>query len=256
MKEIMEIAEKNDLFVIEDSCEALGTEINGKKVGSIGNLGTFSFYYSHHISTIEGGMIISHDDEISEMCRSMRSFGWIRDIEGSDKIAKNYPSIDPRFLFINMGFNLRPTELQGAIGIHQMKKLEKFLEIRKTNAEYWNKRLEPFNDLLLLHSERKGTKHSWFAYQITVKTNAFFTKKDLIDHLESKGIETRPVVAGDITKQPVMKNFEWKSYGSLKNSTFIQNNSFFIGNHQGIGPNEREYVADVLEDFLTKKKRD
>jgi CDP-6-deoxy-D-xylo-4-hexulose-3-dehydrase len=154
-----------------------------------------------------------------------------------------------------MGFNFRPTEFQGAFGIHQIGKLEKFIKIRQDNSEYWNKRLSPYEDMLLLHKQRKGTRHVWFAYQITVKEEAPFKKKELIAHLESNGIETRPVEASDITQQPVMDLFDHRISGDLKNSRYVHRNSFFIGNHQAIGQSEREYVADILEDFLVRKQR-
>lgn len=254
MKSIMEIAKKHGLIVLEDSCEAHGAEVMGKKVGSIGDIGTFSFFYSHHISTVEGGMILTSDDHIFELCKAMRAFGWIRDLAEKDKLARSHPTLDSRFLFVNMGYNVRPMEFQGAFGIHQIKKLEKFIEIRRSNAEYWNKRLEPFDEFIMTHKERKGTRHVWFAYPITVNANAPFKKKDLINHLESNGIETRPIEASDITQQPVMELIDHRIGGSLNNSRFVHENSFFIGNHQAIGKEEREYVGDVLEEFLSKRR--
>jgi len=110
----MKIAKEHKLYVIEDSCEAHGAEFQGQKVGSFGDMGTFSFFFSHHISTIEGGMVVTDNDEFAELARGLRVFGWIRDLKDKDKIAKKYNGIDPRFLFINVGYNFRPMEIQGA----------------------------------------------------------------------------------------------------------------------------------------------
>ena len=255
MKEIMEIAEEHDLFVVEDCCEAHGAEFNGKKVGSFGDISTFSFFFSHHISTIEGGMVLTNNEEYAELAKSLRAHGWIRELKNRNEIAKKYKEIDARFLFINLGYNVRPTEIQGAFGIHQIKKLDKFVEIRRNNARYWTEKLKQYSDYLLLQEERRGTKHVWFGYPVTVKSTAPFTRKDFVDFLEQKGIETRPVMAGNIAEQPAMKLFKYRKAGELNNSKIIMRNSFFFGNHHGIGKVEREYIADCISEFVEQKTR-
>ena len=252
MKEIIDIAKEYDLFVIEDSCEAHGAEFNNKKVGSFGDISTFSFYLSHHISTIEGGMLLTKNEEIFELAKAMRAFGWIRDQKNKKQIAKKNPELDTRFLFDSSGFNFRPTEIQGAFGIHQIKKLEKFIKIRTNNANFWNKKLEKFSNYLLLHSERPNTRHVWFAYPITVRSSSPFSRNQLVNFLEKKNIETRPIMAGDITQQPVMKLIKKKINKPLTNSKFIHSNSFFIGVHQGIGKIQRDYVVSVFEEFMKR----
>ena len=253
MKEIMEIAEEHDLFVVEDCCEAHGAEFNGKKVGSFGDISTFSFFFSHHISTIEGGMVLTNNEEYAELAKSLRAHGWIRELKNRNEISKKYKEIDERFLFINLGYNVRPTEIQGAFGIHQIKKLDKFIEIRRNNARYWTENLKQYSDYLLLPEERNGTKHVWFGYPVTVKPTAPFTRKELVDFLEQKGIETRPIMAGNIAEQPAMKLFKYRKAGELNNSKIIMRNSFFFGNHQGIGKVEREYIADCISEFTEQK---
>ena len=255
MKEIMEIAEEHGLFVVEDCCEAHGAEFNGKKVGRFGDISTFSFFFSHHISTIEGGMILSNNEEYTELAKSLRAHGWIRELKNRNEIGKKYKEIDERFLFINLGYNVRPTEIQGAFGIHQIKKLDKFIEIRRNNARYWTEKLKVYSDYFLLPEERKGTKHVWFGYPVTVKPTAPFTRKELVDFLEQKGIETRPIMAGNIAEQPVMKLFKYRKVGNLNNSKNIMRNSFFFGNHQGIGKVEREYIADCIIEFTEQKTK-
>lgn len=255
MKEVMEIAEEHDLFVIEDCCEAHGAEFNGKKVGSFGDISTFSFFFSHHISTIEGGMILSDNEEYTELAKTLRAHGWIRELKNRNEIGKKYKEIDDRFLFINIGYNVRPTEIQGAFGIHQIKKLDKFIEIRRNNARYWTEKLKVYSDYLLLPEERRGTKHVWFGYPIAVKPTAPFTRKELVDFLEQKGIETRPIMAGDIAEQPAMKLFKYRKVGNLDNSKNIMRRSFFFGDHHGIGKAEREYIADCISEFIEQKTK-
>ena len=252
MKEIIDIAKEYDLFVIEDSCEAHGAEFNNKKIGSFGDISTFSFFLSHHISTIEGGMLLTKNEEIFELAKSMRIFGSIRDQKNKKQIAKKNPELDPRFLFDSLGYNIRPTEIQGAFGIHQIKKLEKFIKIRTSNANFWNKKLAKFSNYLLLHSQRPNTRHAWFGYPITVRSPAPFSRDQLVNFLEKKNIETRPIMAGDITKQPAINLVKKKINRPLNNSKIIHSNSFFIGVHQGIGKIQRDYVVSVFEEFMSR----
>lgn len=253
MPRIMEIAQKHNLFVLEDTCEAHGAEVNGQRVGTFGDLATFSFFFSHHITTIEGGMVVTNNDSLKELARALRVFGWIRDLKDKEEIAQKHKGIDPRFLFINTGYNFRPTEIQAAFGIHQIGKLEKFIEIRRDNARYWKERLERFSSSLLVHDERKNTRHVWYGYPLTVKPGAPFTREDLTSFLESKGVETRPIMAGNIDEQPAMRLFQYRKVGDLPNSRLIMRNSFFFGNHQGIGEEERQALADYIGEFLKKK---
>ena len=252
MKEIIDIAKEYDLFVIEDSCEAHGAEFNNKKIGSFGDISTFSFFLSHHISTIEGGMLLTKNEEVFELAKSMRIFGSIRDQKNKKQIAKKNPELDPRFLFDSLGYNIRPTEIQGAFGIHQIKKLEKFIKIRTSNANFWNKKLAKFSNYLLLHSQRSNTRHAWFGYPITVRSPAPFSRDQLVNFLEKKNIETRPIMAGDITKQPAINLIKKKINRPLNNSKIIHSNSFFIGVHQGIGKIQRDYVVSVFEEFMSR----
>jgi CDP-6-deoxy-D-xylo-4-hexulose-3-dehydrase len=247
---IQKIAETRDLYVVEDSCESTGAEFQGKKVGSFGDMGTFSFFLSHHISTIEGGMIVTDDDTLYENLKAMRAFGWVRDLQDKEKYASANKGIDPRFLFITSGYNLRPTEIQGAFGIHQIKRLDGFIDQRRGNAAYWTEQLSPYSDLLILPEEQPGTKHVYFGYPLTVRPEAPFTREQLVDHLERKLVETRPVMAGNMAEQPVMKNLAHRINGRLTNSEMIMRQSFFFGNHTGIGKEEREYIAESITDFV------
>jgi len=255
MDRIMDVAKRNNLFVIEDACEAHGAELKGKKAGTFGGMGTFSFFFSHHITTIEGGMVVTDDESYAELARILRAHGWIRDMKHKESVISTYPDLDPRFLFVNIGFNMRPTEIQGAFGIHQIGKLEKFIKIRRENAKYWNETLRNYPDYFVIHEERDKTKAVWFGYPITLKPQAPFNKRDLIAYLESKGIETRPITAGNLDEQPAMKLFNYRKVGDLMSSRYILRNSFFIGNHHGIREKEREYVAETIRSFIQMKIR-
>ena len=251
MDKLRDVARRQNLYLVEDACEAHGAEYDGKKAGSFGDVSTFSFFFSHHISTIEGGMVMTNDSGWADVCRSMRAHGWIRDLpEGQrSEVAAQHPDIDPRFLFLNPGYNFRPTEIQGAFGIHQVPRLEGFIERRRQNAAYFNKMLAPYQDFLQLPSEAKNTRHSYFAYAITVKKGAPFTKQALVAHLESRGLETRPIESGNMAAQPAMKRLNYRA-GPLKNTEHIHKNGFFFGVHQGIGPEEREAVAGYFKEFF------
>jgi len=250
MYRLMQLASIHSLRVIEDTCEAHGATYDGHKMGQWGHLGTFSFFFSHHISTIEGGMVVIDDGEVAELVRSLRSFGWAR---GMDVKPEEYPGIDPRFLFLHAGYNFRPTEIQGAFGIHQLPRLEGFIEHRRDNAAYWNRELAQFGEYLQLQEERPRTRHVWFAYPVMVKEAAPFTRAELQAHLETCGVETRPIEAGAMHLQPAMKHINWRAGGSLTNAEYIHDNAFFWGNHSGIGETEREAIVSYFHDFMKER---
>jgi CDP-6-deoxy-D-xylo-4-hexulose-3-dehydrase len=253
MDSVTAIARRHNLLVIEDACEAHGAEYKGRKAGSLGDLSTFSFYFAHHITTIEGGMLLTNNDEYVELARALRVFGWARDLQKREALAEEYPEIDQRFLIANTGYNLRPTEIQGAFGIHQLGKLEGYIEARRENARCWREKLTPFADHLLLHDEREGTRHAWYGYPVMVRPGASFTRRELMDYLEAKGVETRPIFAGNIVEQPAMRLLPYRKVGDLHNSRLIHRNAFFFGNHHGIGKMEREAIVDYFRQFVATR---
>ncbi len=255
MDNILKFGKKNNLAVIEDACEAHGAEFNAKKVGSFGDLGTFSFFLSHHITTIEGGIIVTNNEKLYELAKTMRAFGWIRELKNKKSIAAKHKNIDERFLFTNLGFNFRPTEIQGAFGIHQLKKLENFLKIRIENAKYWEKKFSGLEDVFSLPKVTKGAKHAYFCYPLTILEDVNFTRNDIVKYLEKKKIQTRPIMAGNMAEQPSNKLFSHRISGKLTNSELIMRNGFFFGNHQDIGPEEREFLADSVISFVNEKSR-
>ena len=253
MKIIRKIAKKYNLFLIEDCCEALGAQFENKKVGGFGDLATFSFFASHHITTMEGGMLVTNNQKLFEIAKSLRTHGWSRDLKNRKQIENKNAKIDSRFLFPNLGYNLRPTELQGAFGIHQIKKLNKFLKIREKNAKFWKKSLAEYSEYITFLEDETKSYNSNMLFAIKITKNKFFTKDQLVNFLEKKGIGTRPVMAGNFVKQPVIKIIPHRISGNLKNSSEIMENAFLIGNHQNIGDNERKYISKTIIKFLNSK---
>ncbi len=257
MDELMNFARENNLYVIEDTCESHGAEWNGQKLGSFGDLSTFSFYLSHHISTIEGGMIMTNNDDLAELGRIIRSQGVMRNVkslEYKEKINKQYPAIDPRFLFANTGYNFRPTEMEGAIGTVQFNRFTSYLDKRTELAEFYMEKLKEFSSFLETPIIKSNTKCAWFGYPVMLKDNSSFHMKDLTNFLESHKIETRPVMSGDFTQHPVADIFDHKIVGDLKNTRYIHSNAFFIGIHAGITNSQREYVISKFREFFSNIK--
>ena len=253
MSKIKEVATKKDLLIMEDCCEAHGAEFKGKKVGTIGDIGTFSFFLSHHITTIEGGMVVTNNESLHELSKAIRAHGWIRDLKQKDQLIKKYPKIDPRFMFTNVGYNLRPTEIQGSFGIHQIKKLNKFIKIRNENRNYWTKKLLQYEDYFIITKQDSRTKSVDFCYPLTIKEKSPFSRESLLKYLQKKKIETRPIMSGNFLEQPVIKYIPHLKHGKLENSKLAMKNSFFFGNHHKIGRQEREYVVDVIAQFIERK---
>ncbi len=253
MKYVKEISSKKDLLVMEDCCEAHGAEFKNKKVGTIGDVGTFSFFLSHHITTIEGGMVVTKNKMLHELSKSLRSFGWIRDLDSKNELTKKYSDIDPRFLFTQIGYNLRPTEIQGSFGIHQIKKLDKFIKKRENNTKYWSKRLSQYDDYFIIQKQRKNTKPVNFCYPLTIREDAPFSRESLVKFLEKNKIETRPIMAGNFTEQPVIKYIQHAKQGVLPNSKLVMKNSFFFGNHHKITSPMREFVVEKISEFIERK---
>lgn len=257
MPRIMGIAKKHNLFVIEDCCEAHGASINGKRIGSFGDLATFSFFFSHHLTTMEGGMVLTDDDEHAEIMRTMRSQGVIRNAQNEEHKNRyynnpKYSHIQKAYLFSNIGFNVRPTEINGGFGIEQFKKFEEILAARTFNAEFFLKEFSPYSKWIKLPNPKQGIKHAWFGMYLYVTEDAPFTRKELESFFNQKGIETRQIMTGDVTTQPVMELFPHRIVGDIKHTKDIHNRAFFFGNHPLFGEKERQYVLATFKEFVSK----
>lgn len=252
MRALGALAARHDLVIVEDTCEAHGARFEGKMVGTFGAMGTFSFYFSHHISTIEGGMLVTDDPALADLARVLRAHGWTRDVKRKPKIV--HAPIDERFLFVNLGYNFRPMETQGAFGLHQVAKLEPFIKTRRDNVEYWNAALRRHARWLreCPGRETNGSRSVWFGYPITVRPGAPFSRDELVRFLEGKRIATRPIMAGNFRDQPAIGLFPHRIAGPLPNAELVMRQSFFIGNHHAIGERERAYVVDCVDEFMAR----
>ncbi|MFL2542469.1 MAG: DegT/DnrJ/EryC1/StrS family aminotransferase [Candidatus Latescibacterota bacterium] len=250
---IQDICNRHSLILIEDCCEALGANYDGKSVGNFGRVGTFSFYFSHHITTLEGGITIAQEQEDAELMRILRAHGWIREVEDQTPWTERYPEIHPRFLFVNLGYNLRATELQGAIGLVQLPKLPKYVKTRRLNAERFTQRLLAHAPLLHTQSEIENGKHSWFGFPIILSKDAPFSANEIMATLGGAGIETRPIICGNIARQPGLKLYPHRAHGDLSHASAVMDRGFSFGNHQDIDVEAQDHILGVIEEFLSDK---
>jgi CDP-6-deoxy-D-xylo-4-hexulose-3-dehydrase len=247
MDAVMRFAQERDLWVLEDTCESLGTQIHGRRAGAIGHVGTFSFYFSHHITTVEGGMLVTDDGGLADVVRSIRAHGWTRDISNRKEIESESPSIDPRFLFVHLGYNVRPMEVQAAFGLVQLRRLEQFNAARRRNARALVAELDDIEELEFVTEQEDGSS-TWFGFPVIVSDAA--TRDALSRHLEQRRIETRPIVAGNLTVQPAFRNSPHRTVGSLSNATLIGQRGLFIGNHPDLDERRLAYIVEGFRSFF------
>ena len=236
MVSIDDIAAPLGLKVVEDCCEAMGSKLGGIEVGHFSHIATFSFYFSHHMTTLEGGICTTYDDELSELLRVLRSHGWTREMQGA---KPDHPGIDPKFTFINQGYNLRLTEVAAAIGLVQLPKLAGFVEARRRNAHYW---LGIENEHLTFQKERGES--SWFGFPVIVEDAEHFKR-----YLHGHGIETRPIASGNMAEQPGMKLYPHRVVGDLKMTNRVWRNCVSWGCHQAVTQEQRERVKAIAEAY-------
>ncbi|MEK7358631.1 MAG: DegT/DnrJ/EryC1/StrS family aminotransferase [Bdellovibrionota bacterium] len=252
MKELGAIAREHGLWLFEDTCEALGTKSDGKFVGTIGDVGTYSFFFSHHITTIEGGMVVTNDDNYAELLRCMRAHGWTRHLKNREAMEKKYSDIDPRFLFINTGFNVRPTEISAAFGFPQLRKLKGFNERRVEIANQWGKAFQPFVDKghFTPMVTTRGTDSTYFGYPIVCRDREM--RIALQAHLETSGIETRPVICGNLARQPAFKHIPHRIAGKLDGADKIMDCGLFWGSHPIMTQAEVDHVITSVNGFFNR----
>ena len=230
IERLRNIAKKRKIILIEDTCESLGAKYNKKFLGTFGDFGTFSFYYSHQITSGEGGMVICNNYEDYCILHSLRAHGWARDIN-----IKNLNTKNNKFVFYNMGFNLRPTDVSAAIGMNQFKRLKKFQLIRNENRNRIINNLKnsnKWNNQFIFQKTLDKCDPSWFGFPIIINPKYYKKKSKLISILESNGVETRPIVSGNFINQPAIKKFQvYKDKSTFNNAQFVEDNGFFIGLH-------------------------
>lgn len=275
LDKITALAEKYNLWILEDSCDALGGEYKGKKLGTVGHIGTYSFYPAHHMTMGEGGAIITNNLELYKIIKSFRDWGrdcWCN--PGKDDTCKkrfnmqlgNLPyGYDHKYTYSHIGFNLKITDWQASCGLAQLKKLPEFIKKRTQNAELLTKKLSDLKDYLILPEVKEGVKPSWFGYLISTKPP--LSKQKMVEYLESHGIGTRQLFAGNILRQPMIvdndiqlrignsglinsKDLTEEHYKLLPNTDFIMNNTFWVGTFPALGEKEIKRISDTIHNFV------
>jgi CDP-4-dehydro-6-deoxyglucose reductase, E1 len=253
MDAIAAIAKKHNLHMIEDCCESMGATYRGKPIGYHSRIATFSYYYSHHITTLEGGICHTDDFQLAELMRMLRSHGWHRHCEDKQKYTAQYADFDPRFIFIETGYNLRATEVQAAFGQYQLPKLKGLVEKRRAAASDYLYRLDKYKDYFQFQQETPHAESSWFGFSLILRDNAPFTVKEITSFLNAHNIETRPVIAGNMTRHPAMKTLNYRIAGDLNNADTVMDKGFAVGCHHAIDAQARDYVINTIEEFLKRK---
>ena len=237
------IKDKN-IFIFEDNCESLGAEYNGKQAGTFGFAGTFSTFFSHHMATMEGGFVTTDDEELYHVLLSLRAHGWTRNLPQKNHVAnKSDDWFEESFRFVLPGYNVRPVEMSGAIGIEQLKKLPSFLKQRRKNAELFLALFRDHPDFLI---QKDIDNSSWFGFSLIIKPGSSLNRKAVIQKLQENEIECRPIVTGNFTRNDVMKYFNYEVHGELKNADYLHDNGFFVGNSQVDLSDNINFLSKVL----------
>lgn len=244
---IKEIIGNRDILLMEDNCESMGATYNGKFTGTFGIMGTFSTFYSHHMATMEGGVVCTDDEELYHILLCLRAHGWTRHLPKENKISNKSDNwFEESFRFLLPGYNVRPVEMSGVIGIEQLKKLPTFLEQRRKNAELF---VSLFNDNPTFYIQKEIGNSSWFGFSLIIKPNANVDRLAIVKKLEENGIDCRPIVTGDFTKNEVLKYFDYEIFGKVKNANYLDTKGLFVGNHQIDLTKEIKHLYNVLKEF-------
>ena len=220
-----------DIILIEDNCESLGATYEGKQAGTFGVAGSYSAFFSHHISTMEGGLVVTNDEELYHIMLSVRAHGWTRNLPHENLVTgtKSSDPFEEAFRFVLPGYNLRPLEMSGALGQEQIKKLPMIVSERRANAELF---LELISEFPFISAQREIGESSWFGFSMVIVEDSGVSRSDVVAALSAEGIEYRPIVTGNFAKNEVVKRYmEHEIHGQLVNAEFIDQNGLFVGNH-------------------------
>jgi len=260
VKKIKEICDKYNLWLIEDSCDALGSKFDNQNVGTFGDLATLSFYPAHHITMGEGGAVFTNSKKLERIAESFRDWG--RDCycePGKDNTCNKRFSwqlgdlpfgYDHKYTYSHLGYNMKITDMQAACGLAQLESLNEFISKRKNNFNFLHKNLESLKEFLILPEPEKNSEPSWFGFPLTLKKNHQYNRRALIQYLSDSKIGTRLLFSGNLTKQPYMKNITFKVHGDLKNTDLIMENTFWIGLYPGLSKKQLEYSIDKILNFF------
>lgn len=260
LAEVTRIAKKHNLWLIEDCCDALGSTYEGKLVGTFGDIGTVSFYPAHHITMGEGGAVFTNDNDLKRIIESFRDWG--RDCycqPGKDNTCgKRFGwqlgslpfGYDHKYTYSHLGYNLKITDMQAAVGLAQMDRLPSFVERRKANFVYLNKKLKSLEEFLILPQATKGSDPSWFGFPITLRDEASVTRVDLLRYLDQHKVGTRLLFAGNLTRQPYFQGHTYRVSGGLSNTDRVMNDTFWIGLYPALTQDMLDYVVKKMEAFF------
>jgi CDP-6-deoxy-D-xylo-4-hexulose-3-dehydrase len=257
---VMRLAKKHDLWVMEDNCDALGSRYRGKLTGTFGDISSVSFYPAHHITMGEGGAVLTEDNLLGRIARSIRDWGRDCYCAGGEnntcgkRFSQQFGTLpygyDHKYVYTHIGYNLKVTDMQAAVGVAQLGKLEDFINRRKVNFQKIHAMLTPYQDRLILPQATINSEPSWFGFVITVRDNAGFTRNELTHFLEANRIETRNLFSGNLLRQPAFMNIEHRVVGDLTNTDIIMDRTFFIGVYPGIDDIQLEYVDSIFKRFM------
>ncbi|WP_018152850.1 DegT/DnrJ/EryC1/StrS family aminotransferase [Leeia oryzae] len=219
-----------DILLLEDNCESMGATLDGRQAGTFGLMGTFSSFFSHHIATMEGGLIVTDDEELYHILLCIRAHGWTRNLPKFNHVCgeKSDDPFEESFRFVLPGYNLRPLELSGAIGQEQVKKLPEMIRMRRENALFFQEKMA---DVPYIRIQKETGNSSWFGFAMILQPDAPYSRKELAAKLMSAGVEVRPIVAGNFAKNEVLKWFDYEVHDKLPNAEDIDANGLFVGNH-------------------------
>ena len=259
--EVMRVAEKYNLWVIEDCCDALGATYNGQGVGTFGHIGTLSFYPAHHITMGEGGAVFTDKPRLKRVIESMRDWGrdcWCQ--PGQDntcgkrfcrKLGDLPEGYDHKYTYSHVGYNLKITDMQAAVGLAQLERLEGFIDARRRNFDLLSELLAPLEDIMILPKATPNSEPSWFGYPITLRENCPVSRDALTQHLNDMKIGTRLLFGGNLLRQPYMKNQKYRVVGDLTNANIVTERTFWIGLFPGLGADHLQYVAQTIQKFCS-----
>ena len=262
VKKIKEICEKYNLWLIEDSCDALGSKFDNQNVGTFGDLATLSFYPAHHITMGEGGAVFTNSKKLERIAESFRDWG--RDCycePGKDNTCNKRFSwqlgdlpygYDHKYTYSHLGYNMKITDMQAACGLAQLDRLEGFIKKRKENFSFLYTNIKDLEEFLILPEPEKNSEPSWFGFPVSLMKNSKFKRNDLIKYLNDNKIGTRLLFSGNLIKQPYMKNVTFKVHGELKNTDFVMENTFWTGVYPGLSLKHLEYCVNKIIDFFKK----
>ncbi len=257
LDKILKIVRKHKLFLIEDNCDSLGSKYRGKYTGTFGHISTCSFYPAHHITMGEGGAVLTNDLLLKRIVVSFRDWGrdcWCEPGHDntcgkrfSQRFGKLPYGYDHKYVYSHIGYSLRITDMQAAVGCAQLKKLNKFITARKRNFAYLYNHLREYEDYFVLPRAAINSEPSWFGFPILVKESAPFTRADIVNYLEKNKIATRMLFGGNLTKQPAYENTKYRTSGGLKNTNLVMSNLFWIGVYPGIIKSHLEFICCTFE---------